>query len=711
MQTHSLRRKKRKRGRTSLKAPLIIALIALFAFLTIPLNTQAQIICPFPTNVANEAGLNTAITCYNGIATAGTYTITLTANIDLTASTTRIENTTEDMELLIDGNGFAVNGQGELNVRPFFVDNSTVTFQNITIMGGNDSVFGGGGGGIRSLAGTVTIIDSAITGNSATRGGGIYEIASSFTIMNSTISGNAADDAGAGIYASGTLTMTNSTVADNMTLEGVGGGIYSLGAQIDIINSTMSNNSALFSTGGGAIYLNQGSNLTLNHATITDNTAPAGTGGGITALSSQITMTHSIIADQATGDDCDGIFYTSNGYNLDSDGTCNLTASTDIPNGGADLESLANNGGTTQTHAILISSDAQDAIPPADCDIATDQRGINRPQGTHCDIGAYELEVAQITISKSAEASNGEVFSFTAPPAPNGVGNGGFLLANGVSRQITLLPGTYNFTENVFAGWQLADIQCTGSGIVATNLATRTLTVTLAGGDSLACTYINERLLGSITVTKTVRDAPDDFDGTFTICLSGNAYLDCRVFGSGGGIFQWSDLPAGTYEVNENYPGDDWDIHGNRHEIVLGAGENATHTITNLYTPPPPPPACEGVTDLQSHLSGYIVIEGGVASGHVTNNSGIDGCLYPIGMAAYTMVDDNIDNQSIFTSAVAGGVFIAPEQTYSFSVGLPSCAAQVDLFYGDLISPTFNGNRYGARLLAAAIVNAGHYCP
>ena len=64
-----------------------------------------------------------------------------------------------------------------------------------------------------------------------------------------------------------------------------------------------------------------------------------------------------------------------------------------------DPEGLQENGGFTATIALLAGSPAIDAIPAADCTdqngnaITTDQRGVARPQGNGCDIGAFEVQV------------------------------------------------------------------------------------------------------------------------------------------------------------------------------------------------------------------------------------------------------------------------------------------------------------------------------
>jgi hypothetical protein len=80
----------------------------------------------------------------------------------------------------------------------------------------------------------------------------------------------------------------------------------------------------------------------------------------------------------------------SNGHNLDGDGTCGLGEPTDLPGTDPLLGPLADNGGPSETHALLPGSPAIDAGPPT-CE-ATDQRGVPRPQEAACDIGAYERQ-------------------------------------------------------------------------------------------------------------------------------------------------------------------------------------------------------------------------------------------------------------------------------------------------------------------------------
>ena len=91
----------------------------------------------------------------------------------------------------------------------------------------------------------------------------------------------------------------------------------------------------------------------------------------------------------------------SGGGNVESPGnTCLFDDLTDQVNVFAfdlGLDVLADNGGPTETHALLPSSIAIDTAQFSPCP-ETDQRGVERPQGAACDIGAYESELIQVVI-------------------------------------------------------------------------------------------------------------------------------------------------------------------------------------------------------------------------------------------------------------------------------------------------------------------------
>ena len=190
------------------------------------------------------------------------------------------------------------------------------------------------------------------------------------------------------------MTLTNSTVSGNT------------------VSCTASGHSCLAS--GGGIHNNIIGTLTLTNSTVSGNTVSGGSntsGGGLSNPSGgTVTLLSTIVALNAPSD-CFGTI-TSNGFNLDSDNTCGLAGTGDKPGvSNPLLGPLANNGGPTQTHALLPGSPAIDAVTSGCPPPGTDQRGVSRPQdgdldGTAlCDIGAYELHATQAipTLSEWAQ--------------------------------------------------------------------------------------------------------------------------------------------------------------------------------------------------------------------------------------------------------------------------------------------------------------------
>jgi predicted outer membrane repeat protein len=216
-------------------------------------------------------------------------------------------------------------------------------------------------------------------------GGGIAN-RGTLTIASSTVSGNRANGAGGGIANVGTLTVTDSTISGNYSSQS-GGGIE--GGTVSLTNSTVSGNTAE-NKGGG---FSSGGSIVLVSSTVVDNTSPF-ISGIVTFNEGTLTATSTIIE----GDCATEKVVTSNAYNIESPGdTCGFDQPTDQVNVSADdLEfgPLQDNGGPTETHALGEDSVAIDHIPAVDCEVDEDQRGIERPQGDACDVGAFELEVA-----------------------------------------------------------------------------------------------------------------------------------------------------------------------------------------------------------------------------------------------------------------------------------------------------------------------------
>jgi hypothetical protein len=305
-------------------------------------------------------------------------------------SMTLINSTVSDNTALSYGGVF--NNGGDLTLRNSIVSGNTAGT--------------GSGGGIAYRGGhdgTTTLIDSVVSDNSAAwNGGGIDAYDGIYTIENSTVSNNHAGNIGGGICSvvDAEFTITNSTISDNTAVKR-GGGIRSFGGPVTITNSTLSGNSA---TQGGGI--DNCAPLTLAHVTLYGNTASEGSNLFVANNVRSVTqITNSLIAGGIGGPNC-ADYGTNNivdaGYNLDDDNTCNLTSLTSLPNTNPLLDDvLANNGGLTETHALLEGSPAIDWIPSGinGCggSITTDQRGIVRPQGDGCDIGAYELALVADT--------------------------------------------------------------------------------------------------------------------------------------------------------------------------------------------------------------------------------------------------------------------------------------------------------------------------
>ena len=251
-----------------------------------------------------------------------------------------------------------------------------------------------------------------LSGSNTTR---VFLVQSSghLTLENLIITHGYADE-GAGIYNSGVLDVINSTFSNNKSLVDCsscyGGGIYNDDGTVNIVNSSFINNEVSSDSGvGGAIGSHFGT-ITVSNSTFFGNQANEMGGaiysdgiadiinstffdnqalsyGGI-AVIGQLHLKNTIIA-QSTGGDCDesGEILT-NKNNWIEDASCSSLFS-----GDPKLGPLQNNGGPTQTLALLLDSPAINVGDPEICAAdpvnQLDQRGISRP--SECDIGAFEL--------------------------------------------------------------------------------------------------------------------------------------------------------------------------------------------------------------------------------------------------------------------------------------------------------------------------------
>ena len=355
-------------------------------------------------------------------------------------------------DVILDGEGqLTVNGNGTHRI--FFVREPHVALidaelHGFKLTGGNGTgVVAGGNGGAILNAGTLTLIDTAVSQNTANdAGGGIFN-GGTLMLFNCTVSENTSLGDGGGIHNHGTLTLTNSIVSGN-TAASHGGGIHNYPIELDetttLNNSTVSDNAA---QEGGGIYHIGGRPLTLSGSTVSGNTAEDGAGllnyqadvimtnstvsgnvaqnlGGAifnrtqatlmiansTVSSNEATMGNAIFFFQSgevmltntiVDGDCSVAQVTSAGQNIESPGdTCGLTEASDQTSLTAmqlNLGALQDNGGLTLTQLPGSGSLAIDVIDAAECvdligqPVTSDQRGVSRPQGPQCDVGSVEV--------------------------------------------------------------------------------------------------------------------------------------------------------------------------------------------------------------------------------------------------------------------------------------------------------------------------------
>ncbi len=285
-----------------------------------------------------------------------------------------------------------------------------MTLQDVFVRGNSTSKQGGGG---ISNMGSLNVFNSILLANYAVQGGAISNGGSNLTVENTTLEANSASSYGGALFNEGHTTLSGNTFVENYAE--VGGGIYHAKGDLHLTNNTLSGNRANASGGAIANVSGKSGNTIayIYYTTVAANTTKEGGGGGIYASSlygydAVVNLTNSIVANN-TYEDCahpDKGAIQSKGYNLDSDGTCNLLNTGDIPHGNAGLLPLADNGGPTWTHALMPISQAIDYANSKDC-IKTDQRGITRPQGKNCDIGAYEKMPNQAPVCEAAYAKPG----------------------------------------------------------------------------------------------------------------------------------------------------------------------------------------------------------------------------------------------------------------------------------------------------------------
>ncbi len=339
--------------------------------------------------------------------------------ITLTSGQLQISN----KDLVIQGPGpdlLAVNGNASSRV--FLVESTVlnkrwnVSLSGLSITNGfvsSASPEGAGGGGIRTSTTdyryflTFTVSNCIVRANQSTTsgyegGGGICTSRETdLTLIDSEIADNTATVfGGGGIWCRGSAVILRSAFINNKTSNNGAGLLVRSGGLISIRNSTFSGNSTLLNgsgNDGGAIYSQEKGNVQIFNTTIAENSANRKTGGIFTSADTFKMVLHSTLvannSDISGFPDISGVFHGVTNCLIQVTNGVSIVGANNIFNQSAQLETLADNGGLTRTHALKKISPAINMgyNPLA---LTTDQRGAGYPRvlgiPAITDIGAYE---------------------------------------------------------------------------------------------------------------------------------------------------------------------------------------------------------------------------------------------------------------------------------------------------------------------------------
>jgi hypothetical protein len=376
-------------------------------------------------------------------------------------------NSTLTMENVTIESSRALNDGGAL-----YISNSTVTIED-SRLSGNEAV--GDGGAIYNFKGAVTFVNVEADGNtSGAFGGAFYNDAGQVAWTGGTMTGNDAYDAGAvftldrGLQPAAKTTLGFVLVSGNQAVNAGGAFYVFLGAALDVGDSLVADNEA--GGDGGGVY-NEG-DVVLERVLLRSNVS-AGSGGALAAVSGESVVLSSTLYDNeaqigasvANGDanveltnvtifggdasetssllqyssgsirltntilehgglsanciliDDDNGAIVSDGHNLSDDNSCLewLADPSDRNSTDAMLGPLTDNGGVTHTMVPQPGSVAVDGVDGEICP-DDDQRGVPRPEGTACDIGAIEVVTCGASVPVLCGDANADD-SVTAPDA------------------------------------------------------------------------------------------------------------------------------------------------------------------------------------------------------------------------------------------------------------------------------------------------------
>ena len=557
-------------------------------------------------------------------------------------------------------NSASDNGGGVYNAGSFATIFSST-------LGGNQAD-AGSGGGIYNASGIVSVTQSSLQSNRAIFGGGAYN-AASMTVQASAVQSNTATSFGGGLHNGSTaanLSIVTSTVSGNSAVRG--GGLYNesaasvsasalvsntanasgggahnaAGGALSSQNNTFSGNSA---PSGGGLNVTAGSSAYLTFTTVASNTA----GGGIN-VSGGTAQVYAALLVYNAGSNCAGVI-THNGFSMSSDGSCSGFAFT---NTNPLLQPLALNGGQTLNHALPPGSPALDKVPTAQCNVPNDQRGISRPQGGACDIGAFELEEADLAVSKSitpTTAIAGQIITYTVT-----ITN---LSALGTASKVVL-------TDTLAGGVTFGGVVSSGGFIVQSSSPTQVVFTlpSLSAGISTTLTFTATPPTQTTTITNTVvvvSDTPDPNLSNNTASVSNQALAAVYL----------------SVSKAQNYvpyaPG----------VVLPGATVTYTIVVTNNG-----PSAASGILVQDTLASGVSYVSAGGANWFCNYTAPTVNCSYiaslPVGNAVSVtiVVTAPSTSNTTFTNIARASGFAYPNTPFNSNVVTLTTAANANLRVG-----------------------------
>ncbi len=400
-----------KRTRSSLLAAFLLAA-------ALPQGAQAASItvdgsvCTLAEAITSANNDNAAGNgCVDG---SGADTITLQADVTLDADLPQINSA-----ITIEGGGHFISGNNARRVL-YIANTGNLTLNATTVKNGTASA----GGGIFN-SGALTLTNSTVSSNSAAgnMGGGIYTNNGTVTLNSSTVNNNTAS-IGAGIaVSSSTGTLNNVTISGNMATS-TAGGIFASDAASAIMlnNTTVSQNTANTNWGGGGIFVTNNAAVTISSSLVSGNAA-GGIGNEVYSSDGIINAASYNVFGPSGETSAQAFFSFTPGasdVNATNDGGT-PTAPNAILN-----TTLADNGGPTQTHALVAGSPAIDLDAACSAGLTTDQRGYSRPINFKCDAGAVEYSPSFSTACGNGRDLPANTWLMTAPscqPDPADIGS------------------------------------------------------------------------------------------------------------------------------------------------------------------------------------------------------------------------------------------------------------------------------------------------